>query len=111
MQKKFIGIISYGVYLQPILVSSGGPWKFPWNIALQLGTGGPVERPVGLPTKVGGPVETPGGGGPVAFAIGIEVTVVDSIAIKPPTTTIMVSIVRLLLLLICIFIQILHLIH
>jgi hypothetical protein len=50
--------------LQPNLVSSGGPWKFPWSIALQLGTGGPVERPVGLPTWTGGPFKRPGGGGP-----------------------------------------------
>ena len=50
--------------MQPLIVSSGGPWKFPWTTALQLGTGGPVERPVGLPTKVGGPYKTPGGGGP-----------------------------------------------
>jgi hypothetical protein len=57
--KKFIGIISYGLYLQPLLVSSGGPWKFPTIAALQLGTGGPVERSVGLPTWTGGP----GGGG------------------------------------------------
>ena len=61
-EKKFSGIISYGVYLQPTLGSSGGPWKFPWNIALQLGTGGPVERSFGLPTWTGGPCETPGGG-------------------------------------------------
>jgi hypothetical protein len=52
-----------------------------------------VERRVGLPTKVGGPVETPGGG-LCAFAIGIEVIVVDRVAIKTPTTTIVVSIVR-----------------
>ena len=64
MQKKFIGIISYGVYLQPLIGSSGGPWKFPWTTALQLGTGGPVERSFGLPTWTGGPCKTPGGGGP-----------------------------------------------
>jgi hypothetical protein len=63
--------------LHPNIVSSGGPWKFPWNIALQLGTGGPVERSFGLPTKVGGPCETPGGGlWTCALAIGIEVIVV-----------------------------------
>ena len=68
----------YGVYLQPNIVSVGGPWKFPWTIALQLGTGGPVERSFGLPTKVGGPCKTPGAGGLWlrALAIGIEVIVV-----------------------------------
>jgi hypothetical protein len=61
----------YGVYLQPLIVSSGGPWKFPWIAALQLGTGGPVERSFGLPTWVGGPCN-----GDCALAIGIEVIVV-----------------------------------
>jgi len=102
-KKKFIGIISYGVYLQPLIVSPGGPSKFPWNAALQLGTGGPVERLVGLPTNVGGPFKMPGSGGPCAFAIGIEVIVVDRVAIKTPTITIVAIIVRFLLLLICMY--------
>ena len=64
--------------MQPNIVSVGGPWKFPWNIALQLGTGGSVERSFVLPTKVGGPCKTTGAGGPwlCALAIGIEVIVV-----------------------------------
>src|SRR6185437_2494814 len=62
--KKIIGIISYGVHLQPNIVSSGGPWKFPWNMAVQLGTGGPVTS---------------------ALAIGIVVIIVDKVAIMIPT--------------------------
>jgi hypothetical protein len=47
-------------------------------MAVQLGTGGPVERWVGLPTWTGGPVTS-------ALAIGIEVIVVDKVAIMIPT--------------------------
>lgn len=53
--------------------------------AVQLGIGGPVERSFGLPRCRNGPL-------PSAFAIGIEITVVDNVAIKTPTITIMVSI-------------------
>lgn len=99
MQKKFIGKISYGVYLQPLIGSSGGPWKFPRKMALQLGTGGPVERSFGLPTWTGGP----GGGGACALAIGTEVIVVGKVAIKTPTMTNTVKKVKLLLVFIFLF--------
>jgi hypothetical protein len=97
MEKKFIGIISYGVYLQPNLVSNGGPWKFPWVKALQLGIGGPVDRSFGLPRPL-----------PCAFAIGIKVIVADKVVIIIPTIAANNTIEQFLFICICIPFLILH---